>query len=162
MDKLNKVVDVTYDDRGRRQFTLKETSGHSKPPPPPKPTIAIDYSKPLQARVEAVDLESKLGRRKLASDEDCLKAAPFKCSACDFAVMDSNSWLDHLNSVSHNRMVGNHMKVEKVSVSRVRERIQLLKARKQPKGSSLLSTKSQECDGENSGEEEKISKRSRH
>lgn len=161
MDKLNKVVDVTYDDRGRRQFTLKETSKQSKPPAPPTATIAIDYSKPLQARMEVVDLEAKLGRRKLASDEDCLQAAPFKCSTCDFAVMDSNSWLDHLNSVSHNRMVGNHMKVEKVSVSRVRERIQLLKARKQAKDTNLLTTKSNEYDGGNS-EEGKISKRPRH
>lgn len=155
MDKLNKVVNISYDDRGRRQFSLKESSSQSKPPPPaPKPTIAIDYSKPLQARADAIDLEAKLGRRLLASEEDHLKAAPFKCATCDFAVMDSSSWLDHLNSPGHNRMIGNHMKVEKVSAGRVRERIQMLKARKLPKKRS----NSQE-EGKDSGDE--ITKRPR-
>jgi len=155
MDKLNKVVNISYDDRGRRQFSLKESSSHSKPPPPaPKPTIAIDYSKPLQARTDSIDLEAKLGRRQLATEEDHLKAAPFKCATCDFAVMDSSSWLDHLNSPGHNRMIGNHMKVEKVSAGRVRERIQMLKDRKQPK-------KRAHSQEEGGNQEEEIIKRPR-
>ena len=136
MDNIKKFVNVTYDDRGRRQFTLKEKAPEAQAPSTsaPKPLAPpIDYSKPLQARTEDIDLISKLGRRKLGVDEDVNKTAPFRCETCDFSVMDSNSWLDHLNSPVHNRMVGNHMKVEKVSVDRVRQRIQMLKSRQKPK-----------------------------
>ena len=131
MDKLQKVVNITYDDRGRRQFALKESGQAKQTQPAPKPTVAIDYSKPLQARTDEVELNAKLGKRKLATDEDISTAAPFKCPTCDFSAMDSNSWLDHLNSQTHNRMLGNHMKVEKVTVSRVKAKLERLKTRKE-------------------------------
>jgi U4/U6.U5 tri-snRNP component SNU23 len=36
---------------------------------------------------------------------------------------DSNSWLDHLNSIMHNRLLGMNMKVDKVTAVDVKEKL---------------------------------------
>ena len=49
------------------------------------------------------------------------------CKLCDFSAKDSHSWLDHLNSYDHNRHLGNHMKVEKITADTVSDYLGNLK-----------------------------------
>ena len=47
------------------------------------------------------------------------KLIGFYCKLCNFSAKDNHSWLDHLNSFEHNRSLGSHMKVEKVTADSV-------------------------------------------
>lgn len=47
----------------------------------------------------------------------------FYCELCDVITTDSNSWLDHLNSEMHNRLLGMNMKVDRVTVSDVKDKL---------------------------------------
>ena len=38
-------------------------------------------------------------------------------------MKDSSSYLDHINGAKHNKMLGMSMKVERVSVDRVKEKL---------------------------------------
>merc|ERR1712060_792824 len=52
------------------------------------------------------------------------------CSVCECLIKDSAAWLEHINGRRHNRNLGMNMKVEKIGVDRVKERLKAL--RKEP------------------------------
>lgn len=131
--KVRKFFNVVYDERGRRKWDTAdfkpeapEIKGDKKLPMP-----KTDYSRPLNARSESVQLEANLGIHKIKpEDANSSKFLGFFCPLCDVSMNDSNSWLDHLNSISHNQRTGTQMKVEKVTVSAVEARLELLKRKK--------------------------------
>merc|ERR1711862_445066 len=50
----------------------------------------------------------------------------FWCSVCERLIKDSSSYLEHVNGRRHNRNLGMNMKVEKIGVDRVREKLKSL------------------------------------
>ena len=72
--------------------------------------------------------ESVIGKSVMVTKESLAKdISAFYCDLCKCALKDSTAWYDHINGKKHNRMKGMSMIVEKVEVSRVRERLQALK-----------------------------------
>merc|ERR1711957_175052 len=49
------------------------------------------------------------------------------CSVCECLLKDSSTYLEHINGRRHNRNLGMNMKVEKVGVDRVREKLRSMK-----------------------------------
>jgi U4/U6.U5 tri-snRNP component SNU23 len=47
----------------------------------------------------------------------------FYCNTCDVHFHDSDAYLAHINSKAHNRLLGMNMKVESVSVEKVRQKL---------------------------------------
>lgn len=93
--------------------------------------VPIDYSRALEARETEVKLDKTIGIHKISAEESSKNLGYF-CKVCDLSTNDSLSWLDHLNSPHHNRMFGNQMKVEKVGLTDIEQRLQDLK-KKTPK-----------------------------
>lgn len=128
---------MVYDDRGRRHW---QASGEDKPPSPEaekKLEIPIDYSKALEAR-QGPSVELKVGKVKIdKTKKDFDKSLGFSCKLCQVSVKDNLSWLDHLNSPEHNRKIGNHMKVEKISAEAVEDHLKSLKSKKRKAAPSL-------------------------
>lgn len=90
----------------------------------------------LESRKISLQLESKVGLvevvQKVAGedndDSDNINLGPgYRCEICNWVAKDSSAYLTHLNSIEHNRMAGNTMKVKKASVNKVRERLAALK-----------------------------------
>merc|ERR1712151_625684 len=52
------------------------------------------------------------------------------CSVCECLLKDSSTYLEHVNGRRHNRNLGMNMKVEKIGVDRIREKLKGL--RKEP------------------------------
>ncbi|CAG9321218.1 unnamed protein product [Blepharisma stoltei] len=129
--------EIQYDDKGRRHWkqTDRSHSPESKPPEETKAKpVPIDYSRALEARESKIKLDNQVGIRKIAAeDKSSSKYLGYYCKPCDFSVNDSLAWLDHLNSEQHNRMHGNLMKVEKVTVDAVEQRLKELKQKKPKK-----------------------------
>jgi len=51
----------------------------------------------------------------------------FYCKTCNCTLQDNQAYLDHLNGKKHNQILGMNMKVEKVGVDKVREKLLSLK-----------------------------------
>merc|ERR1712066_399516 len=52
------------------------------------------------------------------------------CSVCECLLKDSSTYLEHVNGRRHNRNLGMNMKVEKIGVDRVKEKLKAM--RKEP------------------------------
>ncbi|CAD8054032.1 unnamed protein product [Paramecium primaurelia] len=86
------------------------------------------YTKSLQARTDSVGIDEQIGRKRNVVKEGLKKdQSGFYCELCDELATDSLSWLDHLNSIMHNRLLGMNMKVDKVTVLDVKEKLQQIK-----------------------------------
>merc|ERR1712072_161768 len=49
------------------------------------------------------------------------------CSVCECLLKDSAAYLEHVNGRRHNRNLGMNMKVEKIGVDRVKEKLKAMK-----------------------------------
>merc|ERR1712190_16906 len=49
------------------------------------------------------------------------------CSVCECLIKDSSAYLEHVNGRRHNRNLGMNMKVEKIGVDRVKEKLKAMK-----------------------------------
>merc|ERR1712190_532463 len=54
----------------------------------------------------------------------------FWCSCCECLIKDSSAYLEHVNGRRHNRNLGMNMKVEKIGIDRVKEKLKSM--RKEP------------------------------
>ncbi|CAK71258.1 unnamed protein product (macronuclear) [Paramecium tetraurelia] len=86
------------------------------------------YTKSLQARTDSVGIDESIGKKRNVVKEGLKKdQSGFYCELCDELATDSLSWLDHLNSIMHNRLLGMNMKVDKVTALDVKEKLQQIK-----------------------------------
>lgn len=82
----------------------------------------------LQGRGHELQLDAKLGKSQIVSQQTPLsQQAGYYCSVCDCILRDSASYLDHINGKWHNRALGMSMRVERVSVDKVRKKFEALK-----------------------------------
>jgi len=82
----------------------------------------------LQARNYKLDLTSNLGKTVVVSANASLsQRAGFYCDVCDVLLTDSSAYLTHINGKKHQRNLNMSMKIERVSVERVRQRLAYLK-----------------------------------
>eukprot|EP01083_Nonionella_stella_P127756 387020_1 len=78
----------------------------------------------LRPRDFRVDLQKDLGKYKvITSDTPLHGRGGFFCNVCDCLLRDSNTYLDHINGKKHQRALGMSMRVERVNVQKVRERL---------------------------------------
>lgn len=131
-----RFFNVIYDDKGRRHWRANdpEPEQKKKEEPEKKKLLNIDYTKALEARQEDSAISKSVGTVKFdKNNKDAEKLLGYYCKMCDFTGRDNLAWLDHLNSESHNRNLGNHMKVEKVTVDAVANHLNNLNHKKNKK-----------------------------
>lgn len=100
---------------------LGETTKKKEPPPP-------HLRRPLQQReTDFIELEKELGKTKVVTAHTPKQGqGGYYCDTCECLIKDSQAYLDHINGKKHNRLLGMTMRVERVSASRVRGRLQQL------------------------------------
>jgi hypothetical protein len=90
-----------------------------------KPTVTFEQDRgTANARNTSLNLEQQVGIRAEVADA---RTAGFYCSACDRAEKDSSAWLDHLNSVQHQKNAGAVLSAERSTVDEVHARLRELK-----------------------------------
>ena len=65
----------------------------------------------------------------------------FYCDKCKCGLKDSQAWYDHINGKKHNQILGMSMIVEKVSVDKVKAKLESLKSGRsveKPKKETLM------------------------
>jgi hypothetical protein len=121
--KLNTYID----DKGRKRYDI---SSIYKPPVPeekPKKVIPSEKRTFLKPHEETIDLEDIKGKTISLNKQTGGMTGVFFCKACNCALTDNAAYIEHLAGKSHNRMLGMNMKVEKVGVDKVREKLLGLK-----------------------------------
>ncbi|GAA5817702.1 hypothetical protein MFLAVUS_011253 [Mucor flavus] len=85
----------------------------------------------LKAREERINIEQNVGKIQVVQAADSRKQPGFYCKDCDVTIKDSVTYIDHLNGRKHLNNVGISNKVEKADLSSVKERLALLKRKKE-------------------------------
>lgn len=102
-----------------------ERIGKRKDPVIPLPASQRTF---LQQRKSDLNLDKHLGEHRVVTHHTIKPMqGGYWCSVCECLLKDSATYLDHVNGRRHNRNLGMNMKVEKIGVDRVREKIQSLK-----------------------------------
>ncbi|KDO27182.1 hypothetical protein SPRG_07431 [Saprolegnia parasitica CBS 223.65] len=84
----------------------------------------------LKARTKQVELEENVGKTVVLKADETMKGTGYYCEVCEVTLKDSVSYIDHINGKRHLRRLGFSMRVEKVGVEAVKERLNLASKRK--------------------------------
>ena len=111
----------------KQKFEEEETN--SLQPPSKDAKLVTGAAGSLKSRdPSSIDLERQVNERKILSITTAKsEQGGFYCSTCDSHHHDSDAFLAHMNSKSHNRMLGMSMKVEKVPLERIRAKLQAMR-----------------------------------
>merc|ERR1712183_702379 len=81
----------------------------------------------LQQRKNELNLDKHLGEHRVVPTHTIKPMqGGYWCSVCECLLKDSATYLDHVNGRRHNRNLGMNMKVEKIGVDRVREKLKAM------------------------------------
>merc|ERR1712238_467125 len=73
------------------------------------------------------NLEKNLGKSAVVTQHTIKPMqGGYWCSVCECLLKDSSTYLEHVNGRRHNRNLGMNMKVEKIGVDRVREKLKAM------------------------------------
>ena len=84
----------------------------------------------LKVRDDEIDLDGKIGRVEIIkpnSVEAARGGAGYFCEVCACLLKDSVAYLDHINGKRHQRALGYSMRVERVDVDTVKNRLENIK-----------------------------------
>mmetsp|Transcript_3521 Transcript_3521/g.5759 ORF Transcript_3521/g.5759 Transcript_3521/m.5759 type:complete len:242 (-) Transcript_3521:67-792(-) len=99
--------------------------GKRKDPFIPLPASQRTY---LKQRSTELELDKNLGQARVVTHHTIKPMqGGYWCSVCECLLKDSATYLDHVNGRRHNRNLGMTMKVEKVGVDRIKEKLRSLK-----------------------------------
>ncbi|KAI8378044.1 uncharacterized protein BYT42DRAFT_497570 [Radiomyces spectabilis] len=82
----------------------------------------------LKAREEKIVLDANVGKIQVVQSA---RQPGFYCKACDTVCKDSANYLDHINGRKHQMNMGVSMKIERASVDSVKDRLAMLKRKKE-------------------------------
>merc|ERR1712056_116169 len=75
-----------------------------------------------------LELEKNLGKAQVVTAHTIKPMqGGFWCSVCECLIKDSSSYLEHVNGRRHNRNLGMNMKVEKIGIDRVKEKLKSMR-----------------------------------
>merc|ERR1712079_200753 len=107
-----------------------------------------------------LELEKNLGQSRVVTQHTIKPMqGGFWCSVCECLIKDSSSYLEHVNGRRHNRNLGMNMKVEKIGVDRVREKLKSMRTQPEVIDSEDIVAKIQKMEQEQ--EEKKRNKKNK-
>merc|ERR1711920_464940 len=106
-----------------------ERIGRRKDPVIPLPSSQRTY---LKQRSMDLSLDKNLGKSQVVTAHTIKPLqGGYWCSVCECLLKDSSTYLEHVNGRRHNRNLGMNMKVEKVGVDRVKEKLKSMSKTKE-------------------------------
>ncbi|KAI9253370.1 hypothetical protein BDA99DRAFT_519600 [Phascolomyces articulosus] len=123
------------EERDRLKEKNEDRKRRGLPAIKPKKDEGLDQPKELmKMRENRLSLDSNLGKIQVVqggASGEASRQPGFYCKACDIVVKDSVNYLDHINGRKHQQNVGVQLKVERASVSSVKDRLAMLKRKKE-------------------------------
>ncbi|CAM9293484.1 unnamed protein product [Hapterophycus canaliculatus] len=93
----------------------------------------------LKTREKKVDLTSKLGKTQVVTAASTpSQQGGWYCETCKCGLKDSINYLDHINGKKHQRELGFSMRVERSTVTQVKDRLKMHKQREEDRISGAL------------------------
>eukprot|EP00931_Biecheleriopsis_adriatica_P089624 TRINITY_DN63719_c0_g1_i1.p1 TRINITY_DN63719_c0_g1~~TRINITY_DN63719_c0_g1_i1.p1 ORF type:complete len:233 (-),score=85.10 TRINITY_DN63719_c0_g1_i1:74-772(-) len=101
-----------------------ERIGRRKDPVIPLPSSQRTF---LKQRTSDLELDKNLGQSKVVTAHTIKPMqGGYWCSVCECLIKDSASYLEHVNGRRHNRNLGMNMKVEKIGIDRVKDKLKAM------------------------------------
>eukprot|EP00928_Gymnodinium_smaydae_P054962 TRINITY_DN38640_c0_g1_i1.p1 TRINITY_DN38640_c0_g1~~TRINITY_DN38640_c0_g1_i1.p1 ORF type:complete len:252 (-),score=99.39 TRINITY_DN38640_c0_g1_i1:229-984(-) len=118
-----------YENKAKNNIMFgPERIGRRKDPVIPLPSSQRTY---LKQRSIDLNLDKDIGKARVVTAHTIKPMqGGYWCSVCECLLKDSSTYLEHVNGRRHNRNLGMNMKVEKVGVDRVKEKLRAM--RKEP------------------------------
>merc|ERR1740130_1962355 len=111
-----------------------ERIGKRKDPVIPLPASQRTF---LQMRKQNMDLDKNLGQHRVVTTHTIKPMqGGYWCSVCECLLKDSSTYLDHVNGRRHNRNLGMNMKVDKIGIDRIKDKLKSL--RKEPEAVNAI------------------------
>ena len=102
-----------------------ERIGRRKDPVIPLPSSQRTF---LKRRSAELELDKNLGQMRTVTAHTIKPLqGGYWCSVCECLIKDSASYLEHVNGRRHNRNLGMNMKVEKIGVDRIKDKLKSMK-----------------------------------
>merc|ERR1712113_1348542 len=102
-----------------------ERIGRWKDPVIPLPASQRTF---LKQRTQDLELDKNLGKAQVVTQHTIKPMqGGYWCSVCECLIKDSAAWLEHINGRRHNRNLGMNMKVEKIGVDRIKEKLRSMR-----------------------------------
>lgn len=102
-----------------------ERIGRRKDPVIPLPASQRTF---LKQRTQDLALDKNLGKSMVVTQHTIKPMqGGYWCSVCECLIKDSAAWLEHINGRRHNRNLGMNMKVEKIGIDKVREKLKAMR-----------------------------------
>merc|ERR1712187_749395 len=96
-----------------------------KDPVIPLPSSQRTY---LKQRSDDLELDRDLGKSRVITTHTIKPMqGGYWCSVCECLIKDSSAYLEHVNGRRHNRNLGMNMKVEKIGVDRIKDKLKAMK-----------------------------------
>ena len=122
-NKNKSKLNFYYDDKGRKKY---DVSSLYKPPiPEPKIKIEVKELTFLKPHEDKIYLDEIKGT-KIEKINDKIKNV-FYCKICECSFTDNSSYMEHINGKKHNKVLGMNMRVEKIDLNKVRDKLLNLK-----------------------------------
>eukprot|EP00743_Colponemidia_sp_Colp-15_P010808 GILK01011952.1.p1 GENE.GILK01011952.1~~GILK01011952.1.p1 ORF type:complete len:223 (-),score=48.52 GILK01011952.1:106-747(-) len=95
-----------------------------KPKKVPKPVPPLTDRTLLDVADRNLNFDDRVGKTQVVTAQSAKSdQGGFWCATCECLLKDSMAYLDHINGRKHNRLLGMSMKVERVGVDKVRDRL---------------------------------------
>ena len=104
----------------RRTFSANQSAPLQETPK--KESTETPEEPGLLAARETIDLTENLNKIQVVQGT---QQPGYYCAVCDMTLKNSTAYLDHVNGRGHQRNLGLSMRVERVSVQKVRDRIEM-------------------------------------
>merc|ERR1712228_354916 len=102
-----------------------ERIGRRKDPVIPLPSSQRTY---LKQRSIDLQLDKNLGKSQVVTAHTIKPMqGGYWCRVCECLLKDSSTYLEHVNGRRHNRNLGMNMKVEKIGVDRIKEKLRSMR-----------------------------------
>jgi U4/U6.U5 tri-snRNP component SNU23 len=129
LDNKKPKLKTYIDDKGRKRY---DVSSIYKPPVPEDKSrkavpIAPEERTFLKPHNESLDLDDLKGKTISINKQTGTVNNVFYCKVCECPLTDNAAYVEHIAGKSHNRMLGMNMRVEKVGIDKVREKLLGLK-----------------------------------
>ena len=106
------MVKIKYDDKGRKIYDFSDFN--------------FDKNEDVHLENKPKDINEYLDYNEIHNKDlvvDSKKRGAFLCSVCNINMKDSGAYIEHLNGKLHNSKLGNNLKVKKITLEEVREKL---------------------------------------
>ncbi len=108
---------ITYDDKGRKKYNFQNFNFDN-----------TDNDNDNQLKENSKIVNEYIDQHPTTNDKR--EEKNFFCQVCNIDLKDSTTYIEHIHGRLHNSKLGNNLKVTRIDVERVKQKLKLLNSKR--------------------------------